>query len=81
MSRKIYEKYEKENIYKRVFPKERTYKDVGLHLRIKTLEWLNYTHLEIPKANQVDEMWDLAAKSKQISILKFSFKWIIQELH
>ena len=57
-------------ICKRVYPKEKTYKDVGLHLRIKTLEWLNYTHLEIPKANQVDEMWDLAAEGNNIT-LKF----------
>lgn len=57
-------------ICKRVYPKEKTYKDVGLHLRIKTLEWLNYTHLEIPKANQVDEMWDLAAEGSNIT-LKF----------
>jgi hypothetical protein len=45
-----------------VFPKERTYKDAGLHLRIKTLEWITYDHLDIPKSNRVDEMWDLAAE-------------------
>jgi len=32
-------------------------------LRIKTLEWLNYDHLEISKINRVDEMWDLAANA------------------
>jgi hypothetical protein len=45
----------------RVFPKEKTYRDAGLYLRIKTLEWLNYDHLEISNINRVDEMWDLAA--------------------
>ena len=43
-----------------------------MHLRIKTLEWLNYTHLEIPKANQVDEMWDLAAEGSNITLKVFS---------
>lgn len=47
----------------RVFPRERTYRDTGLYLRIKTLDWINYHHLEIAKANRVDEMWDLAAEA------------------
>lgn len=47
-----------------MFPKERTYKDAGLHFRIKTLEWITYDNLDISKQNRVNEMWDLAADSK-----------------
>lgn len=63
----------------RVFPKERTYKDVGLYLRIKTLEWLTYEHLEISRANQVDEMWNLAAEGTNIEYIysKSYYRWII----
>jgi hypothetical protein len=43
--------------YFRVYSKERTYRDAGLYLRIKTLEWLNYSHLDILPINRVDEMW------------------------
>lgn len=44
----------------RVYPKERTYKDAGLYFRIKTLDWIDYDHLEISRENRVDDMWMLA---------------------
>ncbi|CAK58383.1 unnamed protein product (macronuclear) [Paramecium tetraurelia] len=57
------EKYVSKRVYDKVYPKERTYKDAGLYFRIKSLEWVNYDHLEIIKQNRVDEMWDLAVEA------------------
>lgn len=34
---------------------------MSLYIRIKTLEWINYDHLEISEFNREDEMWDLTA--------------------
>ena len=47
----------------RVFPINPSYIDAALHLRILSLEWVDYDHLEIHLNNRVDEMWMLAAGS------------------
>lgn len=43
------EKYVSKRIYDKVYPKERTYKDAGLYFRIKSIDWISYDNLEIPK--------------------------------
>lgn len=55
------ESYITKQIYDRIFPKKSTFKDMSLYIRIKTLEWINYDHLEISEFNREDEMWDLTA--------------------
>jgi hypothetical protein len=47
----------------RIFPKTPSYIDTAIYLRIKSLDWITYDHLEINKFNRVDEMWALASKS------------------
>ena len=50
-----------------------TYDDLGLYLRLKTLDWVSYEHLKVPPIMQVSGMWDIAAKTlKQIDKLKTS---------
>lgn len=49
-------------IYERVFPKEPTARDIELNMRIKTLEWITYDHLEIKEKNRLTDTWKEAAK-------------------
>jgi hypothetical protein len=57
-----------------LFPSTPSYIDIALYLRMKSLEWVTYDHLEIKENNRVEEMWILAAKSNIIiSILLFVY--------
>ena len=56
-----------------LFPSTPSYIDIALYLRMKSLEWVTYDHLEIKENNRVEEMWILAAKSNIISILLFIY--------
>ena len=48
----------------RVYPKEKTYRDLALYYNIKVFDWINYDHLEIKQNFRVEELWVMASKSK-----------------
>lgn len=58
-------------IYDKIYPKFPMYEDLGLYLRLKTLDWISYEHLKIEPSMRIDGMWDLAAKTiKNIEKMK-----------
>jgi hypothetical protein len=49
-------------LYEKVFPKSQTYADAAIYFRMKTLDWIEFTHLNIRENNRVDSLWRVAAK-------------------
>ncbi|KRX03212.1 Rho GTPase activation protein [Pseudocohnilembus persalinus] len=57
------EQYITKQIYDKLFPKKSTVKDLSLCIRLQTLDWISYDHLEIDEFNREDSMWEKAAQS------------------
>ncbi len=44
-------------IYDKLYPKDPSYEDVAFYLRLKTLDFITYSHLKIKESLRNDKMW------------------------
>jgi hypothetical protein len=44
-------------LYDRLYPKDPSYEDVAFYLRLKTLDFVTYSHLKIKECLRNDKMW------------------------
>jgi hypothetical protein len=49
-------------IYELIFPRKPTFKDLALYSRIRSLEWIYPSQLNIQKRNCVEQVWEIACK-------------------